>query len=36
MDDASPVYENWASDDEVTRYLTWPAYTSPDITRAVF
>lgn len=24
------MYHNWASDQEVTKYLTWPAYTSVD------
>lgn len=24
--DAKAMYENWASDDEVTKYLTWPSY----------
>jgi ribosomal-protein-alanine N-acetyltransferase len=24
------MYQNWASDQEVTKYLTWPAYTSED------
>ena len=23
-DDAEAVFHNWASDDEVTKYLTWP------------
>ncbi len=26
--DAKAMYENWASDPEVTKYLTWPTYTS--------
>jgi [ribosomal protein S5]-alanine N-acetyltransferase len=26
MDDAAAVYRNWASDAEVTRYLTWPTH----------
>lgn len=28
-EDAGAMYRNWASDDEVTKYLTWPAH--PDI-----
>lgn len=28
--DAEAMYRNWASDPEVTRFLTWPAYTSVD------
>lgn len=29
-EDAQTMYDNWASDPEVTKYLTWPAYTSVD------
>ena len=25
-DDAEPMFRNWASDSEVTKYLTWPTY----------
>jgi ribosomal-protein-alanine N-acetyltransferase len=25
-EDAQAMYRNWASDPEVTRYLTWPTY----------
>ena len=35
MDDAGAMYENWASEDAVTEYLTWPAHESVDVTRAV-
>ena len=28
MEDAEPMFRNWASDPEVTRYLTWPTYQS--------
>ncbi len=28
-EDADAMYRNWASDPEVTKFLTWPAYTSP-------
>lgn len=28
VEDAEEMYQNWASDDEVTKYLTWP--THPD------
>ena len=24
--DAQPMFDNWASDPEVTRFLTWPTY----------
>ena len=29
-DDAEPMFRNWASDPEVTKYLTWPAYEKVD------
>lgn len=28
MEDAQAMYENWAKQEEVTKYLTWPAYKS--------
>ena len=28
--DAEPMYRNWASDPEVTRYLLWPAHESEE------
>lgn len=31
--DAEDMYQNWASSDEVTRYLTWPTHTGADATR---
>lgn len=33
--DAMAMYQNWASDDEVTRFLTWPAHASIKVTSAV-
>lgn len=33
IEDAEDVYRNWASDPEVTKYLTWPAHPSADISR---
>lgn len=33
--DAEAMFTNWASDSEVTRYLTWQPHESVDITRAV-
>lgn len=27
LSDAQAMFDNWASDDEVTKYLTWPSYT---------
>ena len=35
IEDAEDMFGNWASDPEVTRFLTWPAHSSVDITRAV-
>lgn len=34
-DDAQQMYENWASDPEVTRFLTWLPHKSADNTRAL-
>ena len=35
MEDAEAMYRNWASDDEVTKYLTWPTHTSVEISKMV-
>jgi len=35
MDDAQAMYDNWASDPEVTKYLTWPAHGSEEISAMV-
>lgn len=35
MEDAEPMFRNWASDAEVTKYLTWPAHGSIEVTRKV-
>lgn len=35
MDDAEDMFTGWASDPEVTKYLTWPTHTSIDQTRFV-
>ena len=35
VDDAQAMYENWASDPEVTKYLTWPMHTSVGVSKAV-
>lgn len=32
-EDAEPMFRNWASDPEVTKFLTWPAHESAEITR---
>ena len=34
-EDAQEMFENWASDPEVTRYLTWPAHADVSVTRRV-
>ncbi len=33
--DAEAMYRNWASDDEVTKFLTWPTHSSVEITRQI-
>ena len=35
IEDAEAMYKNWASDDEVTKFLTWPTHGSADISRMV-
>lgn len=35
MDDANAMFHNWASDPQVTKYLTWPAHGSPEVTKTV-
>lgn len=35
MEDAQSMYRNWASDDEVTKYLTWPSHSSAEISQMV-
>lgn len=34
-DDASAIYNNWASDEEVTKYLMWKAHSSQEISQSV-
>lgn len=29
------MYENWASDPEVTKFLMWPTHTSMEVSREV-
>ena len=36
LDDAEAAFESYASDPEITRYLTWSAHTSPAQTREHF
>lgn len=33
--DAEPMFYNWASDPEVTKYLTWPAHTNVEETKKI-
>ena len=35
MADVQPMFNNWASDPEATRYLTWPPHAGPDMTEAI-
>jgi len=35
IEDAQPMYENWASEDAVTKYLTWPTHENVEVTQAV-
>ena len=35
MADADAMYRNWASDPEVTRFLTWPVHTNVEVTKHV-
>lgn len=35
IDDAESMYVNWASDDEVTKYLTWDTHKSIEVTKSV-
>ena len=35
IEDAKAMYENWASEDEVTKFLTWPTHSSIEDTKIV-
>ena len=35
LEDAEPMFRNWASDPEVTKFLTWPPHGSIEVTRKV-
>ena len=35
MEDAEPMFRNWASDDQVTKHLTWPTHAGVEVTRMV-
>lgn len=32
LSDAQAMFDNWANDDEVTKYLTWPAHADMSVT----
>lgn len=34
VDDAPAMFANWASDGQVTQYLTWPTHNDPSVSRA--
>ena len=34
-EDAQPMFDNWAGDDEVTKFLTWPTHSSVEVTKMV-
>ena len=34
-EDAQPMYDNWASDPDVVRFLTWPIHESVDASRQI-
>lgn len=33
--DSAAMYNNWASDEEVTKYLTWPAHSSQEVSQKI-
>ena len=35
IEDSAAMYKNWASDEEVAKYLTWSTHSSPEISRKV-
>lgn len=35
IDDAEDMFKNWASDDEVTKYLTWPTHSSVEVSKSI-
>ena len=34
-EDAAAMYKNWASDEEVTKFLTWPTHSSQEVSQYV-
>lgn len=35
IEDAEDMFKNWAGDDEVTKYLTWPTHSSIEVSKSV-
>ena len=35
MEDAEPMFHNWANDKEVTKHLTWPPHSNIEVTQKV-
>ena len=35
IEDSQAMYTNWATDDKVTAYLTWPTHTSEEVTKSI-
>ena len=35
IEDSAAMYKNWASDEDVTKYLIWPAHSSQEISKGV-
>ena len=35
LDDAQAMFDNWASDPEVTKYLTWATHPNVEVTRTI-
>jgi [ribosomal protein S5]-alanine N-acetyltransferase len=35
INDTESVYNNWANDDEVTHYLSWPTHKDKNVTKDV-
>ena len=35
MEDAESMYKNWASDPEVTKFLTWPTHSDVNVTKSL-
>lgn len=35
IEDSEAMYKNWASDEEVAKYLTWPVHSSGEISKSI-